>query len=210
MNLVLNGYSGKIGNVVYEYLKSRNYEFVGLGDKEHPLVEDMIRKADAIIDFSTTKSAVSLFELAIKYKKNMIIGTTGFTEKELQHFADKSKDCGISLFVVYNFLPSIHFIKKLLENLDYEKVLLIESHHKSKADIPSGTAKFLVKNLDEQRVEIISNRTEFFCYEHKINIINQFENIEIAHRCYNKIGYAKGVELALKQLGLFIGLRQEI
>ena len=209
MKLILNGYSGKMGRVVYDYLKEKN-DFVGMGDIENEITEDMIKECDAIIDFSSRESALSIFEMARKYHKNMIIGTTGFLEADLRYFEERSKEANISLFVVYNFLSSIHHLKKFIDNLDFQKLYLTESHHNSKKDKPSGTAKFLLKNLNKQKVKVTSIRTDFYCYEHKIEFINEFETIEIVHRCYNKIGYAKGVELALKQLGTFVGLRQNL
>lgn len=207
MKLILNGFSGKMGSVVYDYLKQNNI-FVGLGDLENKITEDMVERCDAIIDFSSVESAKSLFELAIKHHKNMIIGTTGFLDNEIKHFKEKSKQANISLFLIYNFLPSVHCLKKIIDDLNFDELYLTESHHKSKKDKPSGTAKFLLSNLDDKKVKITSIRTDFYCYEHKIELINEFETIEIVHRCYNKIGYAKGVEYALNQLGTFVGLKQ--
>ncbi|MCH5179641.1 MAG: hypothetical protein J1F32_00265 [Erysipelotrichales bacterium] len=209
MKLVLNGFTGKMGSVVYDYLKSK-YEFVGLGDIDNKITEDMIKECDAIIDFSSPDSSLQIFKIAQKFHKNMIIGTTGFSSEELRYFEEKSKESDISLFVVYNFLPSIHKIKRLIDNMDFNELYLTETHHKSKKDKPSGTAKFLLKNIDDKKINVTSFRTDFYAYEHKISLINEFETIEIVHRCYNKVGYAKGVELALKQLGTFIGLRQSI
>ncbi|MCH5171313.1 MAG: hypothetical protein J1F31_00535 [Erysipelotrichales bacterium] len=209
MKLVLNGFSGKMGSVVYEYLK-QNHEFIGLGDLENKITEDMIKKCDAIIDFSSRDSSLSIFKMATKYHKNMIVGTTGFLDTDLKYFEEKSKEANISLFVVYNFLPSVHHLKKFIDSLDFDKLYITESHHKSKKDKPSGTAKFLLTDLAKEKVEVASIRTDFYCYEHKIEVINEFETIEIVHRCYNKVGYAKGVELALQQLGTFVGLKQNI
>lgn len=209
MKILLNGYSGKMGSVVYAYLKDK-YEFVALCDIRNLVKEEDVINSDIIIDFSSIECAKRAFDLAVKHQKNIIIGTTGFNEDDVQYFAKQSKEAKISMFLIPNFLKSIQELKKFLNNLDIKELYLNEKHHKSKKDRPSGTAKYLLKKIPEELVFVNSARTDFYCYEHKIEIINEFETIEIVHRCYNKIGYAKGVEIALLKLGSFIGLRQEL
>lgn len=209
MKILLNGYSGKMGCVVYDYLKDK-YDFVALCDKDKQIKEKDILNADVIIDFSTVESAKSAFALATKHHKHIIIGTTGFKDEEISFFAKESKNAKISTFLIANFLKSIQAIKKLLNDLDINKLYLSEKHHKSKKDQPSGTAKYLLEKTPKDLINIQSVRTDFYCYEHRLEIINEFETIEIVHRCYNKVGYAKGVEIALSKLGSFIGLKQEL
>lgn len=212
MKLILQGYSGKMGKVVYEYLKKRGHEFCGLFDENNVVIEDAFETCDAIIDFSNIEAAKKIFDLAIIYKKPIIIGTTGFNESQIKIMEQMASDAEISAYLVFNFLPSIKILKDTIESLDdsHDKVYLSETHHESKKDSPSGTAKYLLENLSNNKVQILSKRVPYLVYEHHIEMINEFESIEIIHKCYNKIGYAKGVEKALQTLGTFVGLRRHI
>ena len=89
-------------------------------------------------------------------------------------------------------------------------IYVTDKHHKSKVDQPSGTSLALVNGINKNKLNFISKRVDFFVYEHVIEINNEFETIEITHRCYNKVGYAKGVEKALSKINTFIGLKTNI
>ena len=44
--------------------------------------EDSFKKANLIIDFTIPKCTFEVLELAVKLKKRVVIGTTGFNKKE--------------------------------------------------------------------------------------------------------------------------------
>ena len=44
MKLVLQGFSGKMGKVVYKYFKENGYTFVGLFDEKHKIQAKKIAK----------------------------------------------------------------------------------------------------------------------------------------------------------------------
>ena len=155
MKLILQGYSGKMGEVVYNYLKTKGHEFVQLLDKDNNKINyTRVKESEAIIDFSTPTSSLTLFECALKYKKPMIIGTTGFKDEEINYIKNKSKEAGIGVYLVYNFLSSINFLNKVIKQLsvDSDSIYVIDRHNKSKKDQPSGTSKLLVKGVDKNKV----------------------------------------------------------
>ena len=213
MKLILQGYSGKMGSIVYEYLKTKNHEFVQLLDQFNQDISiEALINCDVIIDFSTPQSSLRLFSYALKYHKPMIIGTTGFSNDELDYIRIGSKKANIGVYVIYNFLSSINVLKKAIKELskDSNLIYVIDKHHNSKIDKPSGTSLALVSGINKSKLNFISKRVDFFAYEHVIEINNEFETIEITHRCYNKVGYAKGVEKALSKINTFIGLKTSI
>jgi len=209
----MQGYSGKMGSIVYNYLNEKGYTFLALLDENNSnLTSDEMKKCDAIIDFSCPNASLKLFDMATKYHKPMIIGTTGFTKEQEDYIKDESIQSGISVYLVANFLESMQILKDAISKLGSEakSIYLDERHHKSKKDQPSGTAKFLISELDKNKVSVISKRLDHYVYEHHIEINNEFETIEITHKCYNKLGYAKGVEKALKSLNTFKGVKCHI
>ena len=44
--------------------------------------EQAFKKSDVIIDFTVPKCTLSILKIALKLKKKIVIGTTGFTKKE--------------------------------------------------------------------------------------------------------------------------------
>lgn len=202
-----------MGSIVYEYLKSKNHEFVQLLDRFNQDVSiDELTNCDAIIDFSNPKSSLRLFSYALKYHIPMIIGTTGFSKSELDYIKTESKKSNIGVYVVYNFLSSINVLKKAIKQLskNSDLIYVTDRHHKSKVDQPSGTSIALVNGINKNKLNFISKRVDFFVYEHVIEINNEFETIEITHKCYNKVGYAKGVEKALSKINTFVGLKTNV
>ncbi len=213
MKIIMQGYSGKMGSIVYDYLKEKGHTFLALLDENNmEVTSEEIKKSDAIIDFSCPMASIKLFNEAIKYHKPMIIGTTGFTKEQENYIKEESIQSGISVYLVANFLESMQILKTTITKLGSEakSIYLDERHHKSKKDQPSGTAKFLISELDKNKVSVISKRLDYYVYEHHIEINNEFETIEITHKCYNKLGYAKGVEKALKTLNTFKGVKCHI
>ena len=44
--------------------------------------EDTFKKTDVIVDFTVPKCTLEILKIASKLKKRVVIGTTGFTQKE--------------------------------------------------------------------------------------------------------------------------------
>ena len=48
----------------------------------------VIDTGDVIIDFSTRETSLEVLSLALKHKKTLVCGTTGFSPEEMQQFQD--------------------------------------------------------------------------------------------------------------------------
>ena len=60
MKIILKGYKGKMGKIVYDYLCNKGYEIEGF-DLEHPISKDV--EFDIAIDFSSLSVKPSYFSL---------------------------------------------------------------------------------------------------------------------------------------------------
>ena len=71
-----------------------------------------------------------------------VVGTTGFTEAQIQKLTDLSKDKSIGGLIAPNFaIGAILLMKFAAEASKYFPDLeIIELHHDKKKDAPSGTA----------------------------------------------------------------------
>ncbi len=102
-----------------------------------------LTSADVAIDFTRPASTIAMLAEAVKQKKAVIIGTTGFSDEEKAEISKAAKQ--IPVVFAANFSVGVTLSLKLLETAakvlgeDYD-VEIIEAHHRFKVDAPSGTA----------------------------------------------------------------------
>ncbi|MEZ8105487.1 4-hydroxy-tetrahydrodipicolinate reductase [Vibrio cortegadensis] len=121
-------------------------ELCGEGHFNVSLVDNLeksIEQFDVIVDFTAPVSTLVNIELCRQHGKKLVIGTTGFSEKEKQVIAHASKE--IPIIMAPNYSVGVNLVFKLLEKAakvmgDYCDVEIVEAHHRHKVDAPSGTA----------------------------------------------------------------------
>ena len=98
---------------------------------------------DVVIDFTTPEATVALAQQAGAGKSNLVIGTTGLTENQMQALRAAAGRVGV--IYASNFSLGVNLLAILAEkaaaalNADYD-IEIIEAHHNRKKDAPSGTA----------------------------------------------------------------------
>jgi 4-hydroxy-tetrahydrodipicolinate reductase len=192
------------------------------------------KKTDVIIDFSSPKSLNEILNYAKKFKKKLIIGTTGFTNKQeklIKNYSNK-----IAIFKTGNMSLGINLIEYITKILSKKiqknyKIAIVDNHHKSKIDYPSGTALMLAnavaegknKNLNNlkgryflnKKGNFNNNKINFFITrkgntigEHSVIYKNNVETIELKHVAFSRELFANGalnaaVWIKKKKKGLF-------
>lgn len=181
-------------------------------------------EADVVIDFS----APAALETAVNFVRRrgipLISGTTGCSEAQM----DALRELGRTVPVLYsaNYSIGIAIMKRilrdcgayLLENgFDAE---LVETHHRQKADAPSGTAKALIEALDpegsrelvygrsgmcrrgerEIGVHVLRGGTE--AGAHSVLFFGEEERLEVSHSAASRRIFARG---ALHAAGMLMG-----
>ena len=162
---------------------------------------------DLIIDFSRPQNSIQISRFARKENIPMLIGTTGFSEDELDEINEISKE--IPLLIAPNTSMGIALFKKIL---DYSKEVLnvassieiYEQHHKEKKDSPSGTAINLKDQLKDilfdKDINIESSREGDSPGLHTIKLSFEDETLEISHKATDRSIFAKGAIIAGKWL----------
>lgn len=153
-SVALVGGSGKLGRVVADVVTATpGFEVSSALDVNSELSE--IGSADLIIDTSRIEVSREVLRYAIENKKNLIIGTSGWSEEQLAPLRDEISDAGISVIVVPNFsLGSVlgsAIAAKLAEFYDF--VEIVETHRDTKVDSPSGTAVRTAELISEARTD---------------------------------------------------------
>ena len=111
---------------------------------------EAFKKTDVIIDFTVPKCTLEVLKIALKQKKRVVIGTTGFTLKEEDVIKKISRK--IPILKAGNMSLGINLLMYLTEiaskSLDNNFLIKVfEAHHKFKKDHPSGTAIMLGQGI---------------------------------------------------------------
>ena len=162
INLAITGCLGRMGQQLIKTSKSnKNFKLVALtenkpvnkkisGIRLNLNTVETFEKTDVIVDFTVPKCTLEILKIASKLKKRVVIGTTGFTQKEENLIKKYSKK--ISILKAGNMSLGINLLMYLTEitskslNEDYLSKIF-EVHHKHKLDFPSGTALMLGKGI---------------------------------------------------------------
>ncbi len=126
--------------------------------------DDCDDKIDVVIDFSNHKMIPSLAEYCAKNKTPIVVGTTALDE-ECQNALNRASET-IPVFQSANMSIGINALIKVIQEItpvleDKFSVEIVEMHHKTKVDSPSGTALLLadaVRNVSRQKREYIYGR----------------------------------------------------
>lgn len=97
---------------------------------------------DVLVDFTIAKAVMPAARIAARQGVNMVIGTTGLNSADIDEIRQLAESNGIGVVVAPNFSLSavlmIHLAKIAARYFDYAEI--VELHHSTKADAPSGTA----------------------------------------------------------------------
>jgi dihydrodipicolinate reductase len=176
-------------------------ELIAIGKINKKIESDFNKVAsscDVLIEFTSPSATLVNLELAVKNKKAMVIGTTGFSKDE----TEKIKEASGKIPIVFSPNMSIgaNLMFKITEEVaealgkDYEAEI-IEAHHDQKKDAPSGTAKRLgeaVSKVKGKIPTIHSVRLGDIVGDHTVIFAGNGERIELTHRANSRDAFAKG------------------
>ena len=97
---------------------------------------------DIIIDFTVASSARKTINWAIENNINIIVGTTGFSKEDLEHFKEKAGSGRSKTLIAPNFSIGAVLMMKISGMIAkyFDDCEIIEMHHDKKKDAPSGTS----------------------------------------------------------------------
>ena len=204
MRILLNGWSppspeiGKVAATLGPYLE-------GLG---HTLVATE-SEADAMVDFTAPDAVVPNVLRAVAAGVPCVVGTTGWDTAEVDGAA---REAGVAVFFAPNFaigaVLMIRFAKEASAHMEAAEV--IELHHATKLDAPSGTAKATAAAM-EGDVPIHSVRLPGLVAHQEVILGAQGQTLTIRHDTTSRDAFVPGVLLALEHVrelppGLTVGL----
>ena len=140
-----------------------------------------------------------------------IVGTSGLEQKELDDLGGYAQEQGVQLFVAPNFaVGAVLMIRLAAEAARYlPRTEIVELHHETKVDAPSGTAKATAEALGGAPIHSV--RLPGLVAHQEVLLSQPGELLTIRHDAFSREAYVPGVLLALDQLsslppGLTLGL----
>lgn len=190
---------------------------------EHELSR-ILPPADVVIDFSLADATLEYLPVIRAAKKALVIGTTGFSGSQDEEIVRLS--AGMRCFMAPNMSLGVNVLFQVLRQVagmlgsDYD-VEIIEAHHRTKVDAPSGTAlrmaaiiaERLDRNLDDTAVYgrqgMVGRRSETeigiqairagdIVGEHTVIFGGIGERLELIHRSQSRDNFARGALRAAK------------
>jgi 4-hydroxy-tetrahydrodipicolinate reductase len=234
INLAITGCMGRMGQQLIQSAKSnKKFRLVSLTEnkKINKKIAGIIpelntanafKKANIIIDFTVPRCTLEILKVAAKLKKKVVIGTTGFSNKQekiIKNYSRKipilkagNMSLGVNLLMYLTEIAS-----KSLGNNFLSKVY--EVHHKHKKDYPSGTALMLGKGISigkdknfnsiigkkylnkknfpySKKINFNSIRKGEVIGEHEVTFSSGKEIVTLNHESFDRALYSEGALIA--------------
>ena len=115
---------------------------------------DVVKDAQAVIDFTTPAATVALSELTAQARAVHVVGTTGLAEADVAALGRAARHAPIvragNMSLGVNLLTQL--VRRVAASLDADyDIEIVETHHRHKVDAPSGTALMLGEAAAEGR-----------------------------------------------------------
>jgi 4-hydroxy-tetrahydrodipicolinate reductase len=196
-------------------------ELAGIGKLGVRLIPDLavgVEDFDVAIDFSRPEATLNHLAVCRVNGRQLVIGTTGFSEEQKQQIAEAAKD--IAVVFAPNMSVGVNLCFKLLDIAagvmgDDADIEIIEAHHRHKVDAPSGTAirmgevvaEALGRDLQEvavygrqgitgerkrETIGFETIRAGDVVGEHTVWFAAEGERVEIAVKSSSRMTYANG------------------
>ena len=199
-------------------------------------LEDVVGGGQVVVDFTGAEGAMSAMRTAAAHKVNLVTGSTGLTDADLEEAENLSQEHEVGIIVAPNFalgaVLMIHLAKVASRFFEYAE--LTEMHHEAKVDAPSGTALAIARAIVAGKggaysapkvqketlagtrggvyegVSVHSGRIPGRMAHHELVFGTLGQTLTIRHDSINRESFMPGVVLAIrvavKAPGLTVGL----
>lgn len=196
-------------------------ELAGIGHLDVKVagdLADVVDDFDVLIDFTAPVATVANAGVCAAHGKQMVIGTTGFTDEQKAQLLAVENDT--SLCMASNFSTGVNLCFKLLDLAakvlgDDFDIEVYEAHHRHKVDAPSGTALSMgevvagalgrdLKEVavygregqtgarDRQTIGFATVRAGDIVGDHTVTFAAEGERVEITHKASSRMSFARG------------------
>ncbi len=171
-----------------------------------------------LIDFTVPKATLNHLEVVSEAKASIIVGTTGFSDVELEKL--NSYKTKVRMVFAGNYSVGVNLTLQLLRQAariigDNSDIEIIEAHHRHKVDAPSGTALMMGEAVagalgrdlkvngvfsregitgarDPKDIGFSTIRGGDIVGEHTVLFASEGERVEISHKASSRQTFARG------------------
>ena len=144
MKVGVLGALGKVGQEICKAVEAADdMELVASIDQGDDLQLLVDSGAEAIVDFTHPDVVMGNLAFCVEHGIHAVVGTTGFDEERLATLREQTAGTDVGVLIAPNFsigaVLMMQFAAKAAPYFD--SVEIVEMHHPTKADAPSGTAR---------------------------------------------------------------------
>jgi 4-hydroxy-tetrahydrodipicolinate reductase len=202
VKVALFGFEGKVGSVLRPALEAAGHEVVN-GRSVGP------EGSAVAVDFTQPDAVVGNVERCLADGVPVVIGTTGFDVELVDALA---REAGVPCFQAPNFSQGAVLMLRFAEEAArvFPRAEIIELHHETKHDAPSGTSKTTAARIGTDP-PIHSVRLPGLVAHQEVIFGGPGETLTIRHDTMSREAFVPGVLLAVEKVrelppGLTVGL----
>lgn len=162
IRVLVNGAHGKMGSEVVKALQNNpEFKLVGEGD-HHTKLSELIQSTDpqVVVDFTNPNAVFENTKTILEAGKHPVIGTTGLSETQIETLKKQAQKIGgiIAPNFAIGVILMMQFAREAARYFPHAEI--IELHHDTKLDAPSGTAIKTAQMMIENRTPCPAGKTE--------------------------------------------------
>jgi len=198
VRVLILGRRGRVGSVLAPALEAAGHELV-----------EAVERADAAVDFTRPEAVEANVQLCLEAGVPVVVGTTGFDQERVAALARVHE---LPVFYAPNFSLGGALMMRFAEQAAplMQGAEIVELHHATKVDAPSGTAKATAARIGGD-VPIHSVRLAGLVAHQEVIFGGPGETLTIRHDTTSREAFVPGVLRALERVrelppGLTVGL----
>jgi 4-hydroxy-tetrahydrodipicolinate reductase len=204
-------------------------ELAGQGKIGVLLIDNLssaINDIDVLVDFTAPAATVANAQLCAAHGKAIVIGTTGFSDAQLEQIEQASQI--IAVCKASNYSVGVNLCFELLDTAakvmgEHSDIEVYEAHHRDKVDAPSGTALSMGEVVASAMGNTLSDvavysreghtgarpnnaigfatlRAGDIVGDHTVTFAAEGERVEITHKASSRMSFASGATRAASWL----------
>lgn len=204
IRVAVAGAAGRMGQTVCDAVEgAQDMELVARADPalDTTLAQALAQRPDVLVDFTLPGTAVANAREAVGAGVHVVIGTTGFDPAEL------SDAKGANIFIAPNFaigaVLMMQFAQQAARHM--ARAEIIELHHHTKVDAPSGTAARTAALMSDTspelgEVPVHSVRLPGLVAHQEVILGDVGQTLTIRHDSTDRTSFMPGVLLAVRKV----------
>ncbi len=209
IRVAVAGAAGRMGQTVCAAVEQA--DDMELSGRADPLLEssvaDVLEQAQVLVDFTRPEVALENALACLQAGVHVVVGTSGFDHEPLREAACAQQAPRANALVVPNFaIGAVLMMRFAAEATKHmQKAEIIELHHDSKLDAPSGTAartaELMASASGAQAPVIHSVRLPGLVAHQEVILGDEGQTLTIRHDSMSRESFMPGVLLAVRGVG---------